>query len=74
MNHQTNFKNSDVLYTNSKKISCDGSSETSKHPLIYLNMGENDFVVCPYCSRHFSLNNSSSSINNNLKNKKHQND
>lgn len=55
MTQQTNFKNHDVLVTNSKKVACDGSSPASKHPLVYLYMGENDFVVCPYCSKHFSL-------------------
>lgn len=69
MNHQTNFKNSDILYSQSKKVSCDGGSSTSKHPLIYLNMGESDFVVCPYCSKYFSLTKTTNSIINNQKNK-----
>jgi len=56
MNQQLNFKNSDVLHDNSKKVSCDGEISSSKHPLVYLNMGDKDFVVCPYCSKYFSLN------------------
>ncbi|MFM6972338.1 MAG: zinc-finger domain-containing protein, partial [Alphaproteobacteria bacterium] len=55
---------------NSKKVSCDGSSSASKHPLVYLYMGENDYVVCPYCSKFFSLNKTSNSNINILKNKK----
>jgi len=70
MNQQINFKNSDVLYVNSKKISCDGGASDSKHPLIYLNMGDKDFVVCPYCSKNFSLNDSNKSSNSFNKNKK----
>ena len=70
MNQQINFKNSDVLYVNSKKVSCDGGVESSKHPLVYLNMGLNDFVVCPYCSKYFSLNDSKNSLNLSNKNKK----
>lgn len=71
MIQQVNLKNSDVLYANSKKVSCDGGSHSSKHPLIYLNMGNNDFVVCPYCSKYFSLNQYPNSTNLLSKNKKH---
>lgn len=70
MNQQINFKNSDVLHVKSKKVSCDGGVESSKHPLVYLNMGEKDFVVCPYCSKYFSLNDSKNSLNLSNKNKK----
>jgi uncharacterized Zn-finger protein len=66
MNNLLNYKNSEVLYINHKKIACDGSAQSSKHPLIYLDMGKKDFVVCPYCSKYFTLNNNSK--NKNLKN------
>jgi uncharacterized Zn-finger protein len=71
MNQQIKFKNNDVLHVNSKKVSCDGGTGSSKHPLVYLNMGEKDFVVCPYCSKYFSLNNSKNSTN--LLNKNNKN-
>ncbi|OFW80275.1 MAG: hypothetical protein A2887_06055 [Alphaproteobacteria bacterium RIFCSPLOWO2_01_FULL_40_26] len=55
----------EVLHVISKKISCDGGKESgkgiSKHPLVYLNMGEKDFVICPYCSKYFTIRNQSSS-------------
>ena len=71
MNQKLNFKNSDVLYVNSKKVSCDGGNSSSKHPLVYLNMGEKDFAVCPYCNKYFSLNNSKNLLNfSNKTNKK----
>jgi len=48
----------EVIAVDNKKISCDGSIHNhfsaSKHPLVYLNMGEKDFVVCPYCSKYFT--------------------
>ncbi|MEE3047744.1 MAG: zinc-finger domain-containing protein, partial [Pseudomonadota bacterium] len=25
------------------------------HPRVFLHMGEDDSVTCPYCSRHFVL-------------------
>lgn len=49
----------ETLHVTSKKVSCDGSKEDrsgdSGHPLVYLDMGKEDFVSCPYCSRYFSL-------------------
>lgn len=49
----------EILYTNSKKVACDGSRDGqnsgSGHPLIYLNMGKNDSVICPYCSKCFVI-------------------
>ena len=51
---------SEILHANSKKVFCDGLRDTkdgaSGHPLVYLNMGEKDFVVCPYCSKRFTIN------------------
>ncbi len=48
-----------TLHVNSKKVACNGSSDEVKdavgHPLVYLNMGKNDFVVCPYCSKYFTI-------------------
>jgi uncharacterized Zn-finger protein len=44
----------EVVVVGSKKVSCDGSSSQSSHPLVYLNMGEKDNVVCPYCSKYFT--------------------
>ncbi len=44
----------EVIVVDSKKVSCDGSKGASNHPLVYLNMGAADNVVCPYCSRYFT--------------------
>jgi uncharacterized Zn-finger protein len=53
--HQNPFE---VVHVDSKKVTCFGSvlasGASSKHPLVYLNMGEKDFVVCPYCSKTFT--------------------
>jgi uncharacterized Zn-finger protein len=59
----SSFSPTEILYVNSKKVSCDGSKDDKKtstsavagHPMIYLNMGSNDFVVCPYCSKYFTI-------------------
>ena len=48
----------ETLHVNSKKVSCSGDKDNkgaAGHPLVYLDMGKNDFVVCPYCSRYFTV-------------------
>jgi len=56
----------ETLYVNSKKVSCLGEREGAKagsgHPTIYLNMGKNDFVICPYCSRYFTIKNNAKTV------------
>jgi len=60
MNHQITTSSShhfnplETVRVDSKKVSCDGPSGASKHPLVYLDMGKNDFVICPYCSKYFT--------------------
>jgi uncharacterized Zn-finger protein len=51
------IKNSsfEVLHVNSKKVACEGFKGASSHPLVYLNMGQKDHVICPYCSKYFTI-------------------
>lgn len=44
----------EIIESHEKEVSCDGP-EFSKHPRVYLNMGKEVYVVCPYCSRHYEL-------------------
>ena len=36
-------------------VICDGGGGTEGHPNVYLNIGSEAQVVCPYCSRTFVL-------------------
>ena len=36
-----------------KKFSCAGASEPQDHPHIYLDMGPNNTILCPYCATLF---------------------
>lgn len=38
-----------------KIISCDGGEGPLGHPNVYLNMGREGHVECPYCDREFVL-------------------
>jgi len=47
--------NLELIYTKERRIACDGGGGTLGHPKIYLEMGDSTQVICPYCSRHFVL-------------------
>lgn len=44
-----------VIKTSQKRVSCNGGGGALGHPAIYLNMGTDGQVVCPYCSARFAL-------------------
>jgi uncharacterized Zn-finger protein len=37
------------------RVSCEGIGGALGHPRVYLEMGDEDFVECPYCDRRFVL-------------------
>lgn len=45
---------------NNRKVCCHGdeNDEGSGHPLIYLDMGEEEEIACPYCEKMFVRNRS----------------
>ena len=75
MNHQVKSSTSvhysplETLHVNSKKVSCSGGGLSGGHPLVYLDMGKNDFVICPYCSKYFTISQSYPNQHANFKNK-----
>ena len=42
-----------VVVTSQKRVACEGSGDALGHPKIWLNIGPDGRVVCPYCSRQF---------------------
>lgn len=48
----------DEVYVDQERISCDGGEGAEGHPKIYLEISPyKGFVICPYCSKKFILNN-----------------
>ena len=43
------------IVVTSKRVACDGGGGALGHPLVYMDMGEDDFVECGYCDRRFVL-------------------
>ena len=43
------------IIVESPVVGCDGGGGPLGHPLVYLHIGPEGSVVCPYCSRRFVL-------------------
>ncbi|RCL01216.1 MAG: Conserved zinc-finger domain-containing protein [Candidatus Tokpelaia sp. JSC085] len=45
-----NDKGCDCIETNVKEFMCIGANPPFDHPHIFLDMGEERKIICPYCS------------------------
>ena len=46
---------SNIKIVSSKKVSCDGGGGALGHPKVYLEMGDENEIICPYCSKLFKI-------------------
>jgi uncharacterized Zn-finger protein len=45
----------EIVETDQTRVACDGGGGALGHPKVYLEMGDEDFVECPYCDKRFVL-------------------
>jgi uncharacterized Zn-finger protein len=45
----------EIVETTSTRVACDGDGGALGHPRVYLEMGDENFVECPYCDKRFIL-------------------
>jgi uncharacterized Zn-finger protein len=45
----------EVVIVRSRRIACDGVGGALGHPRVYLEMGDETSVECPYCDKRFVL-------------------
>jgi uncharacterized Zn-finger protein len=45
----------EIVETDNHRVSCDGDGGALGHPRVYLEMGDETAVECPYCDRRFVL-------------------
>ena len=43
-----------TIFTNDSRVACNGGGGPLGHPQVWLNLGGDGQVTCPYCSRHFA--------------------
>ena len=49
------YQTPETITVNSEKVSCEGLGGALGHPRVYLTIGDQGFVECPYCDRKFVL-------------------
>jgi uncharacterized Zn-finger protein len=49
----SNDDGSEEIYVAVKQFECIGASPPHDHPHIYLDMGEDETILCPYCATRF---------------------
>ena len=45
----------EIVEVEDRRVACEGVGGALGHPKVYLEMGDEAFVVCPYCDRRFVL-------------------
>ncbi|WP_019960554.1 zinc-finger domain-containing protein [Woodsholea maritima] len=45
----------EIVIVDSHRVKCDGDDSALGHPRVFLEMGGEDFVECPYCDRRFVM-------------------
>ena len=45
----------EIVETDNTRVACDGGGGALGHPKVFLEMGDENAVECPYCDRRFVL-------------------
>ena len=45
----------ETIEVETKSVACDGGGGALGHPRVFLNLGDENAVDCPYCGRHYQL-------------------
>jgi uncharacterized Zn-finger protein len=45
----------EVISVTTRRVKCDGGGGALGHPVVFYDMGEDNFVECLYCDRRFVL-------------------
>ena len=45
----------ETITVDTDRVACDGGGGALGHPKVFLEMGDENFVECPYCDKRFVL-------------------
>ena len=45
----------EIIHVDDRTAACDGGGGALGHPKVFLEMGDEHFVECPYCDKRFVL-------------------
>ena len=52
-NDSVSKSSANVILTKQSRVACNGGGGALGHPQIFLTLGNDGRVMCPYCSREF---------------------
>ena len=55
MTKTPSFEQPEIVYVDTRKVSCNGGGGALGHPSVWYEMGDDDVVECKYCDRRFIL-------------------
>ena len=55
MTKTPSFEQPEIVYADTRKVSCNGGGGALGHPIVWYEMGDDDVVECKYCDRRFIL-------------------
>jgi uncharacterized Zn-finger protein len=55
--HLANDKGAEKIFVGVKELQCMGARPPFDHPHVYLDMGEDNQILCPYCSTLYVFDN-----------------
>ncbi len=55
MTKTPSFENPEIVFVETRKVSCNGGGGALGHPVVWYEMGDEDMVECMYCDRRFVL-------------------
>ncbi|MDE3115052.1 MAG: zinc-finger domain-containing protein [Pseudomonadota bacterium] len=55
MSVQASAEAPETIEVDETRVACDGGGGALGHPRVYLEMGDENYVECPYCDRRFVL-------------------
>ena len=44
----------ETIFVTTDRVACDGSGDALGHPRVWLTLGTDGEIVCPYCSRRYA--------------------
>ncbi len=52
---KSSVKPPETLIVDDHRVACDGGGGALGHPRVFLEMGDEGHIDCPYCGRRFQL-------------------
>ena len=52
--NSTSASEMETIFVTTDRVACDGNGDALGHPRVWLTLGTDGEIVCPYCSRRYA--------------------